>query len=272
MDDRLGCLIPHPVSVRQRPGSLNMSVLPDVHPAGNGGRAATEQAAGCVRHLLSILPWPTAGGTADTTAGETAVKARCSVSIDSKLSAQAYHLVIEPKGIIIRAGDTAGAVYAVQTIRQLLPDEAWRAAPLPGTTDWRLPCAEISDEPALTWRGAHIDVARHFATKRELLALIDALAALKLNRLHLHLTDDQGWRIESRLHPRLHEIGSHRARTRISLNDEAPKVYEEIPHGGYYTLDDLTEIASYARQRGMDSSLRSTCPVTPRRCWPPCPS
>ena len=61
------------------------------------------------------------------------------------------------------------------------------------------------------------------------------LAALKLNRLHLHLTDDQGWRIESRLHPRLHEVGSHRARTRISLNDEEPKVYEDIPHGGYYT-------------------------------------
>jgi hexosaminidase len=84
-----------------------------------------------------------------------------------------------------------------------------------------------------------------------LLALVDALAALKLNKLHLHLTDDQGWRIESRLHPRLHEIGSHRARTRISLNDEEPKVYEDIPHGGYYTLDDLGEIASYARQRGM---------------------
>ena len=60
----------------------------------------------------------------------------------------------------------------------------------------------------MSWRGAHLDVARHFVTKRELLAVIDSLAALKLNRLHLHLTDDQGWRFESRLHPRLHEIGS----------------------------------------------------------------
>ena len=106
--------------------------------------------------------------------------------------------------------------------------------------------------PALSWRGAHIDTARHFVPKRELLTLTDALAALKLNRLHLHLTDDQGWRIESRLHPALHEVGSHRPRTRISLNSEEPRVYDETPHGGYYTLADLAEIAAYARQRGIE--------------------
>jgi hexosaminidase len=258
MDDRLSSLIPQPVSVRQRPGSLDLSSMPDVHLSGTGDRAATAQAAATVTHLLRLLPWPRAGDTGDTagsqpssTASEPAARARCSVSIDSELGPEAFHLAIEPDAIVIRAGDEAGAAYAAQTIRQLLPDEAWRAAPLPGTRDWRLPCAEIDDKPALKWRGAHIDVARHFVTKRELLALIDALAALKLNRLHLHLTDDQGWRIESRLHPRLHEIGSHRPRTRISLNDETPKVYEDIPHGGYYTLDDLAELASYAGQRAM---------------------
>jgi hexosaminidase len=244
MDDRLGSLIPQPVSVRRRPGSLDLSNMPDVRPSGNGDQAATEHAASTVRHLLSILPWPRTPET---------VTVRGSVSIDSELAPEAYHLEILPDVIVIGAGDSAGAAYAAQTIRQLLPDEAWRAARMPGagTRDWCLPCADIDDRPALTWRGAHIDVARHFVTKRELLALIDALAALKLNRLHLHLTDDQGWRIESRLHPRLHEIGSHRARTRISLNAEDPKVYEDIPHGGYYTLDDLAELASYAGQRAM---------------------
>jgi hexosaminidase len=241
MDDRLGSLIPQPVSVRQRSGSLILNSCPDVHPAGHGDQAATEHAAAAVRDLLGAVPWPVTAGAGPT----------CSVGIDSELGPETYYLEIQPAGIIIRAGDAAGAAYAGQTIRQLLPDEAWRAAPLAGQRDWQLPCAEISDRPALSWRGAHIDVARHFATKRELLALIDALAALKLNRLHLHLTDDQGWRIESRLHPRLHEIGSHRARTRISLNDEEPKVYEEIPYGGYYTLADLAEIAAYAGQRGM---------------------
>jgi hexosaminidase len=243
MDDRLGSLIPQPVSIRLKQGALTMTSIPDVLPTGNGDQAATQNAAATVRHLLASLPWP--GGSAS------AQPQQCAISIDAELSPEAYHLSIDPDGIIIRAADAGGAAYAVQTVRQLLPDEAWRAAPLPGTRDWRLPCAEIADRPALTWRGAHIDVARHFSTKRELLALIDALAALKLNRLHLHLTDDQGWRIESRLHPQLHEIGSHRARTRISLNNEEPKVYEDIPHGGYYTLDDLAEIAAYARQRGM---------------------
>jgi hexosaminidase len=172
------------------------------------------------------------------------------------------------------AGGPAGAFYAAQTIRQLLPDDAWRAAPLIGGStltastpagstptgstpagsagpNWQLPAVRIEDEPALSWRGAHVDVARHFFGKRELLALIDALSALRINRLHLHLTDDQGWRIESRRFPALHEVGSHRLRTRISLNDETPPVYEEIPHGGYYTLADLAEIAGYAADRMM---------------------
>jgi hexosaminidase len=265
MDDRLGSLIPQPVSVRPRAGTLALATQPEILPAGNGDRAATVAAATAVHHLLSRLPWPV---------GPLAPGPRSAVTvrIDAALGPEAYRLGIEPDGIAIDAGDPAGASYAAQTIRQLLPHDAWRAAPLTpaaplmsaraltsatartpgsGTSDWELPCAEIDDKPALSWRGAHIDVARHFVTKRELLALIDALAALKLNRLHLHLTDDQGWRIESRLHPRLHEIGSHRARTRISLNDELPQVYEDIPHGGYYTLDDLAEIAVYAGQLGM---------------------
>jgi len=251
MNDRLDSLIPQPVSVRPRSGALTLTSVPDVQPGGSGtgSGAATGTAAAMVRHLLGRLPWPAGSGSQPSSAQ---VATRCAVSIDENLGPEAYRLAIEPGGITIQAGDPAGAAYAAQTIRQLLPDEAWRAAPLAGQADWQLPCAEIDDKPALAWRGAHIDVARHFVTKRELLALIDALAALKLNRLHLHLTDDQGWRIESRLHPALHEVGSHRPRTRISLNTEEPKVYQDIPHGGYYTLADLAEVAAYAGQRGMD--------------------
>ena len=248
MDDRLGSLIPQPVSVRPLPGALTLTSLPDVQPGGSGNRDATGTAAAAVSQLLGRLPWPAGPAFARSSAR---ASTRCAVSIDETLGPEAYHLAIEPGGITIQAGDRAGAAYAAQTIRQLLPDEAWRAAPLAGQPDWQVPCAEINDKPALAWRGAHIDVARHFVTKRELLALIDALAALKLNRLHLHLTDDQGWRIESRRHPALHQVGSHRPRTRISLNAEEPKVYQEIPHGGYYTLADLAEIAAYAGQRGM---------------------
>jgi hexosaminidase len=256
MDDRLASLIPQPVSVDSRPGVLSLTAQPLVHEAGGDSPAATAAAAATVRHLLGRLPWPApapapAPASGSAAAAPEAQAPSCVLGIDAGLGPEAYRLIIEPAGITIAAGDEAGAAYAAQTIRQLLPDDSWRAAPMPGVQSWQLPCAEINDKPALPWRGAHIDVARHFATKRELLAVIDALAALKLNRLHLHLTDDQGWRIESRLHPRLHEVGSHRPRTRISLNEEDPKVYEDIPHGGYYSLSDLAEIASYARQRGM---------------------
>jgi hexosaminidase len=240
-DDRLAGLVPQPRSVQAKPGRLTIEAQPAVVPAGAGAQAA--EAAAVVRQLLAGLPWPTATGN-DPSA------IQCSVAIDTSIGTEAYQLSIDPSRIAITAGGTSGAIYAAQTIRQLLPDDAWRSAPLPGAVSWDLPCAEIDDRPALSWRGAHIDVARHFATKRELLALVDALAAVKLNRLHLHLTDDQGWRIESRLHPALHEVGSHRPRTRISLHGEEA-VYQEIPHGGYYTLADLAEIAAFARQRGM---------------------
>jgi hexosaminidase len=242
MTDRLAGLVPQPVSVQAAGGSLAVSASPDVQPADAGARAA----AATVRQLLDGLPWPRRGEFGAAERGP-----RCVVALDGTLGPEAYRLTIDPSGVAIAAGDTAGALYAAQTMRQLLPDDAWRAAPLPGPANWELPCAEIEDHPALAWRGAHLDVARHFMPKRELLALIDALAAMKLNRLHLHLCDDQGWRIESRLHPALHEIGSHRPRSQISLNSEQPRVYDDIPHGGYYSLDDLAELAAYADQRGM---------------------
>jgi hexosaminidase len=195
------------------------------------------------------LPWPDdpgqLTGQPDDQSGQ-----QITVDTDPARPEEGYRLSIGPERIRITAGGAAGAFYAAQTLRQLLPDDAWRAAPVPGEA-WSVPCAEIEDAPALAWRGAHLDVARHFFPKRELLTLIDSLAALKLNRFHLHLTDDQGWRIESRRYPALHEIGSHRPRTRISLNREQPAVYDETPHGGYYTLADLAEIGAYAAQRMM---------------------
>ncbi|HEY2549026.1 MAG TPA: family 20 glycosylhydrolase, partial [Streptosporangiaceae bacterium] len=201
-------------------------------------------AAAVVSRTLGWLPWPQEPppGESGQSGGEIAV------GLAADLPAEGYRLRVEPDQVTITAGGEAGVFYAVQTLRQLLPDQAWRSAPVPGPA-WTVPCAEIEDAPVLGWRGAHLDVARHFFPKREVLALIDALAALKINRLHLHLTDDQGWRIESHRYPALQEIASHRAHTRISVNTEEPKVYEQVPHGGYYTLADLAEISSYAAQR-----------------------
>jgi hexosaminidase len=249
VNERLAALLPYPRSVRPGRGWFELTVQTAVR-AGPGAAAA----AAAVRRVLGRLPWPDAGDSE-------AAGGQVTVDLDPGLAGEAYRLQIGPGGVRISAGTAAGAFYAAQTMKQLLPDEAWRAAPAPGPavaasgtaraaggSAWAVPCADIEDAPALVWRGAHLDVARHFFGKRELLAVIDVLAAHKLNRFHLHLTDDQGWRIESRLHPALHEIGSHRPRTRLSLDGEPPG-YDETPHGGYYTLADLAELSRYAAQR-----------------------
>jgi hexosaminidase len=234
VNDRLASLLPAPKTVRRQPGHLTLGPQTAI-----AVRPGADHAAAAFRQALSSLPWP---HLPDPATGE------ITVGVGRSLPDEGYLMQIGPDRIRIEAGGAAGAFYAAQTLRQLLPDEAWRAAPVPGRP-WTLPCGEIEDAPALAWRGAHLDVARHFFPKHELLKIIDALAALKFNRFHLHLTDDQGWRIESRRYPAVHEIGSHRPRTRLSLGNEQPAVYEEIPHGGYYTLADLAEISAYAAQR-----------------------
>ncbi len=259
MDDRLATLVPQPRAVQSKPGELRLTACPAVR---TGVGVGADAAAAAVRRVINAIPWPERQ-TADQ-ASRDGSGPSITVHAVTDLAAEGYRLDIGTDGVSIAASGQVGAFYAAQTLRQLLPDDAWRSAPLAtgtassrsaplatGAASWRLPAADIEDEPALPWRGAHIDVSRHFSTKRELLALIDGLSALKVNRLHLHLTDDQGWRVESRRFPALHEIGSHRLRTRISLNREDPRVYEEIPYGGYYTLDDLAEIASFAADRMM---------------------
>lgn len=165
---------------------------------------------------------------------------------DTALAADAYRLTCGSRGIEIAAGGRAGAFHAAQTLHQLLPDASYRAAV--ASPVWTVPGVRIEDSPRFSWRGLHLDVARHFLPKREVLRLVDLMAVHKLNRLHLHLVDDQGWRMESRAYPRLHEVASHRPRTATNYFREE-SAYDDIPHGGYYTLDDLAEIAAYARAR-----------------------
>jgi hexosaminidase len=250
MDDRLAGLMPRPTTVRAADGEFTIGAETPV-TAAPAGQEAAEQAASTVRRALRAIPWPPS--TQHDPQASTHGHGHITVTAAPELPREAYRLTITPNAVSIQASAPPGAFYATQTLRQLLPADAWRAAPARAATTpaapWRVPCATIEDAPALPWRGAHLDVARHFFPKRELLALIDAFAGLRLNRLHLHLTDDQGWRMESRRYPALHELASNRPRTRISVSYEQPPVYDETPHGGYYTLADLAEINAYAADR-----------------------
>ncbi|MFI6815615.1 beta-N-acetylhexosaminidase [Nonomuraea sp. NPDC050328] len=159
------------------------------------------------------------------------------------LPPEAYRLTVAEDGVAIVAGGPAGAFYGAQTLRQLLPPEAFRRAAAGGSCE--VPAVHIEDEPRFGWRGCILDVARHFMTKHDLLRFIDLMAMHKLNVLHLHLTDDQGWRLEIRRYPRLTEVGSWRKESQTGWNGPM----DGRPHGGFYTQDDIREIVAYAARR-----------------------
>ncbi|MCF3182071.1 beta-N-acetylhexosaminidase [Streptomyces polychromogenes] len=160
---------------------------------------------------------------------------------------EAYRLEVGADGAELTGGDAAGLFWGAQTLRQLLGADAFRRAPLRPGRAWDLPYARIADRPRFGWRGLMLDVARHFMPKDGVLRYIDLLAAHKLNVLHLHLTDDQGWRIEIERYPKLTETGSWRPRSR--WGHRASPLWNETPHGGFYTHDDIREIVAYAAER-----------------------
>lgn len=162
----------------------------------------------------------------------------------------AYRLRIGGGAVTVTSAVPAGVFYGLQTLRQLLPDSWWRAAPSGACGQVEVSGVEIFDEPAFSWRGVHLDVSRHFMPKSFLLKLIDLIAMHKCNVLHLHLTDDQGWRMPVAAYPRLVEIGAWRRESPAGhfLDQRS----DGRPHGGYYSTEDLREIVAYASERFVD--------------------
>jgi hexosaminidase len=168
--------------------------------------------------------------------------------LDDTLEPEAYKLsVVVNWGIEIRGGGAAGVFWGAQTLRQLLGPDAFRRAPVrPGRT-YGIAHQIIEDAPRFPWRGLMLDVSRHFMPKDGVLRHLDLMAAHKLNVFHFHLTDDQGWRVQIKRYPKLTEVGSWRARTKFG--HRASPLWEEKPHGGFYTQDDIREIVAYAAER-----------------------
>jgi hexosaminidase len=161
------------------------------------------------------------------------------------LGNEGYQLEIRPDAIVIEASKTSGVFYGIQTLRQLLPIEIEERFPVSGM-DWRVPCVLIEDKPRFAWRGFMLDEGRHFHGKETVLLTLNLMSLQKLNVLHWHLTDDQGWRIEVKKYPRLTEVGSQRAGTSKTM---LGKKHDGIPHMGYYTQDEIREIVAFAAER-----------------------
>lgn len=169
---------------------------------------------------------------------------------NAALPAEAYTLDVVAGRITIRASSAAGAFYALETVKQLLPAAIYRDAPISGT-QWIVPAVHVEDSPRFSWRGMHLDASRHFMPKEFVKKFIDQLAQHKMNRFHWHLTEDQGWRIEIKKYPRLTEVGSCREQTLVGpyVTDPAKRVFDGIKHCGYYTQDDIREVVAYAAAR-----------------------
>ncbi|NBE55930.1 beta-N-acetylhexosaminidase [Streptomyces boluensis] len=171
-----------------------------------------------------------------------------SLTVDPDLAPEAYRLLVDGQGgVRVEGGAAAGVFWGAQTLRQLLGPEAFRRAPVVRRDAWAVPEVVVEDAPRFGWRGMMLDVARHFRPKDDVLRQLDLLAAHKLNVFHFHLTDDQGWRVEIKRHPKLTEVGAWRPRTKYG--HRASPLWEDRPHGGFYTQDDIREIVAYARER-----------------------
>ncbi|MET0393267.1 MAG: family 20 glycosylhydrolase [Chitinophagaceae bacterium] len=178
---------------------------------------------------------------------------------------EGYHILITPQQVTLSAAYPAGMFRAVQTIRQLLP----AAIENPGerVTEVSLPAVTIRDEPAYAWRGLHLDVSRHFFSINYLERMIDRMALYKFNKFHLHLTDDQGWRVEIKKYPKLTEEGAWRtfnnqdsvcmqqAKDNPDMAIDPAHIVQKngkTMYGGFYTQEQLKKLVAYAAARHID--------------------
>src|SRR5258708_6550272 len=162
------------------------------------------------------------------------------------LGKEGYLLKATQEDITIQSSSPAGVFHGMQTLKQLLPPTIFARTPVSQT--WEIPVVAIEDTPRFPWRGVLLDAARNFIPTQEILKMIDLLALHKINILHLHLTDDQGWRIEIKKYPRLTDVGARRKETVIG-HARNPQGYDGIPHAGFYRQDELREIVAYAAAR-----------------------
>jgi hexosaminidase len=169
------------------------------------------------------------------------------VAEDPELGPEGYRLSVTPERVEA-TGTEAGLRWAVQTLRQLLPVDVY-ATGTRGDARWAVPCVDIVDLPHYAWRGALLDVARWCHPIGFLHRFVDLMALHKLNTLHLHLTDDQGWRFQVRKYPRLTQVGGYRRESNAGHAREDR--FDGTPHGGFYTQQELRDLVTYAARRGV---------------------
>lgn len=226
--------IPAPVSLQVQDGSFTLSSSTVIVAEGAEARAAAEQFQRTVKKTHGLdLKITDQGADSNTIA----FNLKAAASGDKP---ESYQLEVIPQGIKVTAGDAAGLFYGGVTLWQALPEAS-------GSDALQVPALRIEDAPRFGWRGFMMDPARHFWSVEEVKQTIDAMALHKLNTLHWHLTDDQGWRIEIKQYPKLTEIGGCRLPAGDGGKD--PKTGAPRPYCGFYTQEQVRDVVKYAAER-----------------------
>ncbi len=237
-------IIPQPVSLTKTTGvfSLPQTIVIEA--------PVTQEMKEVTRFLKERLSVATGiNVTVQNAAPSAAIQLLLNKPQDAVIGKEGYNLSVTSKNIIIKANTAAGLFYGVQTMLQLFPKEIESAVPV-ANISWTAPAVEITDYPRFGWRGLMFDVARHFFTKEDVKKYIDNMVRYKYNLLHLHLTDDEGWRIEIKGLPKLTEVGAWNVKkigyfgTFSHPAPDEPKTY-----GGFYTQEDIKELVQYAKER-----------------------
>lgn len=238
-------IIPEPVKLVRTSGNFilasNISIGVDPDPG-------LKQAVSALEKSLSV---PTGYHVSVNHGNSATILMVLNKTANTELGNEGYQLNVSPKKITITANQPAGIFYGVQSLLQLFPPEI-AADSLVKNITWAAPCVSITDYPRFGWRGLMLDVSRHFFTKEEVKKYMDQMSAYKYNVLHLHLSDDQGWRVEIKSVPQLTNVGAWRVkRTGLWYEFLPALAFEKSTDGGFYTQDDIHELLSYAKDRNI---------------------
>ncbi len=232
-------IIPLPVSLEQQDGSFLVTSSTGVvaqGPAANEAAKLVEALAPALGYRLKLVQ--------DSPTAKDSIQLKIEPSLRDRLGEEGYELEATADAIVIRAAAPAGLFYGIQTLRQLLPAAVFSKQKVEGVP-WTVPCVRITDHPRFAWRGLLIDPARHFIPVPDVEQYLDTMALHKFNRLQVHFTDDQGWRVEIKKYPQLTQTGAWMDFTTIVQGN---KVEGHRP-GGFYTQDDIRHLVRYAAER-----------------------
>ena len=238
-------IIPQPVSETRGNGIYTLPNYPVISAIGDPDIARIG------KELGDQISFVTGYGTTIIFASST-LKSDITLALsdDKSIRKEGYRLKVTTSGITITANEAAGIFYGVQTLLQLFPKQIESKTAVKLFDGWNIPVVTIEDHPRFGWRGLMLDVSRHFFTVAQVKDYIDQMVKYKFNLLHLHLTDDQGWRLQIKSLPKLTEVGAWRVeRTGTFGTLSKPKPGEPATYGGFYTHEDIKELVQYASDR-----------------------